>query len=145
LDEEDMKKFPAFLCIAALCLPLAAGAQSMQPGEWEISSSVSSPMLPKPQSATVTRCVSKEDAADPARLTAGPSTQGCTVTPGARAAGSFKWAIACPAQGVTGTGVVHYTDKSMDSEIHMAVDMEGKKTDMFTKVSGRYLGPCKAK
>jgi hypothetical protein len=140
-----MKNLPAYLCTGALCLPLAAAAQSMQPGEWEISSTVSSPMLPQPQSGKVTRCVTREDAADPARLTAGPNTQGCTVTPGARTATSFNWAIACPAQGVTGTGTVRYTDKSMDAEIRMAVDMEGKKTDMISKVSGRYLGPCKAK
>jgi hypothetical protein len=75
----------------------------------------------------------------------GPTAQGCTRDTRARTADSFKWAIACPAQGVTGTGSVRYTDKSMDSEIRMTVDMEGKKTEMFTKVSGRYLGPCKTK
>jgi hypothetical protein len=138
-----MKKI--LLSTAVFLFPLAAAAQSMQPGEWELSSTLSSPMLPKPQSAKVTRCVSKEDAADPARLTSGPSTQGCTVTPGARSADSFKWAIACPAQGVTGTGTVRYSANAMDSEIRMTVDAEGKKVEMLTKVAGRYLGPCKTK
>jgi len=137
-----MKKI--LLSIATLLFPLAAAAQAMQPGEWELSSTLSSPMLPKPQSATVTRCVNKEDAADPARLTSGPSTQGCTVTPGAQSAGSFKWAIACPAQGVSGTGAVRYSAKTMDAEIRMTVDQQGKKADMLTKVTGRYLGPCKS-
>jgi len=140
-----MKNLPAYLCAAALWLPLAAAAQSMQPGEWELNSTISSPMLPKPQSARVTQCISKEDAADPARLSSGPSTQGCTVTPGARTSSSFAWAIACPAQGATGTGSVRYSANTMDAEIRMSVDMQGKKADMVTKVVGRYLGPCKTK
>ena len=52
---------------------------------------------------------------------------------------------ACPAQGASGTGSVRYSANTMDAEIRMSIDMQGKKADMVTKVVGRYLGPCKTK
>ena len=132
--------------IALLTAALPAAAQSMDPGLWELSSTMSSPALPKPQSATVTHCVSKEDAANPARIVSGPSTQKCTITPGARTSDSFEWAIACPEQRMTGTGKLRYSRRAMDADLQIVVEPQpGQKMAMQTKVSGRLLGPCPAK
>ena len=132
--------------LALLTVALPAGAQTMDPGLWELSSTLTSPALPKPQSGKVTHCLSKEDAANPARFVSGPQTQSCTITPGARTADSFEWAIACPEQRMTGTGKLRYSRSSMDADMRFVVEPQpGKKMDMQTKVSGRLLGPCPTK
>jgi hypothetical protein len=132
--------------VALLAVALPAGAQNMDPGEWELSSTMTSPALPKPQSATVTHCLSKEDAENPSRFVSGPSTHNCTLKPGARAPDSFEWAISCPDQHMTGTGKLRYSRRSLDADLRMVVETQpGQKIDMQTRVSGRLLGPCKAK
>lgn len=132
--------------VSLLAVALPAGAQSMNPGQWELSSTMSSPALPKPHSATVTHCMTKEDADNPARFVSGPSTEKCTLTQGARTSGSFEWSIACPEQRMTGTGKLRYSSTTMNADIHVVVEPQpGQKMTMQTKVSGRHLGPCPAK
>jgi hypothetical protein len=123
----------------------AALAQSMQPGEWEFSSTLSGAMLPKPQSAKVTQCVSAEDAKDPTRFTSGEHTQGCTMTPGARTPDSYQWALDCPEQGVRGEGKLRYTPRSIEAEIRTTVTKGAEKIELLSRVSGRLLGPCRTK
>ena len=138
-----MKRLALF---AVLAIALPAGAQTMDPGEWELSSTLTSSALPKPESATVTHCLSKEDAENPARFVSGPRTQNCTITPGARTPDSFEWTIVCPDQRMSAKGKLRFTRRSMDADIRMVVEPQpGQKVDMQTKVSGRLLGPCPTK
>ena len=44
----------------------AAQAQQMEPGEWEFTNTMTSPMLPQPQTMTMKRCISSKEASDPA-------------------------------------------------------------------------------
>ena len=56
-----------FIVLSALSLP--AAAQTMEPGQWQFTSTITSSLLPQPQVSTSTQCVSKEDASDPTRFT----------------------------------------------------------------------------
>ena len=141
-----MKKLIPLLLTAVLALvALPALAQVMDPGEWEFTTTMTSPMLPKPQSATTSQCISKEDAADPTRFASNDQTQGCTIKPGKRGPSTYEWGVTCPVQGLTGDGQLKYTRNTMEAEIKMRVDMQDTKMDMFSKVSGRWLGACKTK
>jgi len=73
------------IVLLALASPPAA-AQQMQPGEWQFSSTTTSPAFPGPQTATFRNCVKKEDTSD----------------------------------------------------------MQGRKLEMRTRMSGKRLGPCKS-
>ena len=132
-----------FVLLAALAP--AVFAQAMEPGEWEFNSVLSGPSLPKPQTATITQCISKEDASDPTRFTSGEQTMGCTVQPGARTADSYQWSLSCPDKGVSGDGKVRFTRRTIEAEIRTTVAMEDRKVEMLSRVSGRLLGPCKTK
>jgi hypothetical protein len=123
----------------------AAPAQTMEPGMWEFSTTLSGAALPKPQSATASRCISKQDADDPTRFSDAEPTPGCTVKPGARTPDSYQWTLACPQQGVTGEGKVRFTPRAIDAEIRTTVMAEGKKVEMLSRVTGRLTGPCTAK
>ncbi|OGA12152.1 MAG: hypothetical protein A3D95_15815 [Betaproteobacteria bacterium RIFCSPHIGHO2_12_FULL_69_13] len=128
--------------LALAAASAAAAAQELEPGEWRFTSTVTSPMLPKPQTMSVTQCVKREDAADSSRWM-GKQDGDCKVTPGRKTGDSFSWEVSCPKSGMRGKGSVRYGRGTIESEIQMSGDMQGRKFDMLTKMSGRRLGPCK--
>ena len=120
-----------------------AAAQAMEPGSWELTTTITSPMMQKPQTATVTRCIKKEDLADPSRWMGGkPPGSDCSLTPGARDARGATWEMACPSSGMKGSGRARFTAGMMDSEMEMSGMAEGKKFELRTKTRGRRVGPC---
>ena len=134
-----------FFALALVLVAAAASAQSMQPGEWEFTSTLSSPVLPQPQVSTINECISEADAKDPTRFSGRDQAQGCTVTPGARGADSYSWTLSCPQQGMTGTGHITFGPGMIVSDVRMTVAAQGQKMDMQSRTTGRRLGPCKAK
>lgn len=133
-----------FAVLAAASLP--AMAQGMQPGQWQFTTTMTSPAMPQPQVGSVSRCVSKADADDPASYLGGDNAAGCVITRGASTPGSYSWTIACEKQGVTGAGKATFDLTKIESEIRMTVTMKegGQKIEMTNRTQGRYLGPCKA-
>ena len=129
-----------------LLVPLLASApalaQKVEPGEWRITSTVSGPMFPKPETHAEVHCVKKEDVDDPNRWL-GPMSAGCTVTPTARGADHYSWTVACPQSAMRGSGTMRWTRTTMDIEMDLASEKAGKKVQMRSKVSGRRVGPCK--
>jgi hypothetical protein len=131
--------------IALLSFAGAAGAQNLQPGEWEFTSTTTSPMLPKPQSVTVKQCVKPEDAADPERWMGRKNDKSdCTVTHGKKGADTLTWEMSCPKSNMRGSGSARLLRDTMESSMQMSGDMQGRKFEMQTKMSGRRLGPCKS-
>ncbi|MGH8634533.1 MAG: DUF3617 domain-containing protein [Burkholderiales bacterium] len=131
------------IALAAACLP--AAAQTMEPGEWQFDSTMTSPTLPKPQSATITQCVSKAEAEDATRFTGKDQSADCQVTPGSRTADSYSWTLSCPQQGMRGAGKARFGRDTIDSEVQMTVEMQGQKMEMTSRTAGRLLGPCRTK
>lgn len=133
-----------FAVLAAASLP--AMAQGMQPGQWQFTTTMTSPIMQQPQVGNVSKCVSKADADDPAGFLGGDNAAECVITRGASAPGSYSWTIACDKQGVSGTGKATFDLTKIESEIRMTVTMKegGQKIDMLNRTVGRYLGPCKA-
>ena len=130
-----------FLMLFAMCAPVLA--QEMEPGEWQFTTSMTSPMMPKPHTTTITRCVKKEDA-DPSKL--GSQDQGksdCKMTPGKKSGGSYSWEVTCPSSGMKGTGTARSTGSTVESEMRMSGTQQGQKFEMHTKTTGKRLGACK--
>ena len=134
----------ALLALLAALSPPAA-AQSMEPGEWELVTTMNSPMLPAPQSTTMTQCVSKADADDPAGLSMKGQPSDCTMTPGARSGDRYSWTMACPKQGMAGSGTMRFGGGTMETDIRVVMEMQGQKMEMHTRTAGRRLGPCRTK
>lgn len=129
------------LLLAAFCAPLAA--QSLEPGEWEIDSTVTSKVLPKPQAITLKRCIRQEDADNPERILARQGQKNdCTVTVNEKSATGMKWQMACPKSGMSGTGTARLTGSTLDSEMKMRGELQGRQFEMLTKMTGRRVGPC---
>jgi hypothetical protein len=122
------------------CSPLLA--QKVEPGEWQITSTVASPALPKPETRVEKHCVKSENVDDPNRWM-GQMAPDCQVVPGAKSADSYSWQVSCPQSGMRGSGTMRWTRTSMDIDMEMASERQGKKVELRTKVSGKRLGPCK--
>jgi len=133
------------LVIAALsAFSASAVAQQMEPGEWQFDTVMTSPMMPKPQVSSFTRCVKPEEAADPSKMMGKPREQSdCRMTPGKKSSDTYTWEMSCPKAGMKGNGTARYGRGTLESEMQMTGEMQGRKFDMTTKTSGRRLGPCK--
>jgi hypothetical protein len=135
------------LLVVALTVALAGTAvaqqKGMEPGEWELTTTISSPMMPQPQTATVKHCIKAEDLAEPSRWMGGsPPGSDCKLTPLERDGRSASWEMACPSSGFKGRGRARFAAGMMDSEMNISGMQDGKKFEMQTKTRGRRLGPC---
>jgi hypothetical protein len=129
--------------LAAICLP--AFAQQLVPGEWQFDTVMTSPMLPKPQTSTFTRCVKKEEASDPSKWGGRAQAQSdCVTTPGRKSPDSYSWELACPTSGMRGRGSARFGRGTVQSEMLMAGELQGRRFDITSKTSGKRLGPCKS-
>ena len=128
----------AVLCSSAL-------AAEIEPGEWEFTSVSTSGLFPKPETATFKRCIRKEDAANPDRWMAQPDPTGaCKLTPIAKTADTYAWTMECPKANMRGTGNARMSRATMEGETVMTGEVQGKKFELRTKVTGKRLGPCKS-
>ena len=125
--------------------PVLATAAEIDPGEWEFTSISTSALFPGPQNVTFRRCIQKEDAANPDRWMSDPGAQGdCKLTPGIKTHNSYSWTMVCPKANMRGTGSARMTRATMEGETVMNGEVQGKKFELRTKVTGRRLGPCKS-
>ena len=120
----------------------AAHAQKMEPGEWEFTNTMSSPKLPKPQTMTMKRCITKEDVTDPAHFQGKPEAD-CKVTPKGKQGDAYAWEMSCPKSGMKGSGTTRYGKNTVEGETKVTASSKGQPFDMTTKMKGRRLGPCK--
>jgi hypothetical protein len=131
--------------IAALsAFSASAVAQQLEPGEWRFDTTMTSATMPKPQVSTFTRCVNPEEARDPSKMIGKQQTD-CKVIPGKKTSDSYTWEISCPKSGMKGKGTARYGRGTLESEMQMTGEMQGRKFDMTTKTSGKRLGPCKSR
>ena len=137
------KRLLVLALLAGLSSGAAAQERGMEPGEWELTTTISSPMMPQPQTATVKHCIKAEDLAEPSRWMGGaPPGSDCKLTPLERDGKSASWEMACPSSGFKGRGRARFTAGMMDSEMNISGMQDGKKFEMQTKTRGRRLGPC---
>ena len=126
--------------IAVACT--VAHAQRMEPGEWEFNNTMTSPKLPKPQTMTMTHCLTKEDVSDPTHFQGKPDAD-CKVTQKGKKGERYAWEISCPKSGTKGTGTTRYSKNTIDGEAKITTSSKGQPIEMATKMKGRRLGPCK--
>jgi hypothetical protein len=130
------------LVLLAALVALPAAAQQMQPGEWEFTSTMSSPAMPQAHTMTFRNCIKPEDAGDPTRWMGKQNQKSdCKVTPGAKTKDSYSWEMTCPDSKMKGT-VRFRGGTALESDMHMTGEQRGRKFEVYTRMSGKRLGPC---
>jgi hypothetical protein len=131
------------LTLAFLALLPGAAAAQLQPGEWEFTSVTTSAQLPKPQSATFRRCIRQADAENPDRWMSDTGQSDCKLTPGTRTPQLYTWEMTCPKANLRGSGSARMAGATMTGETALNGEVQGKKFELRTKVTGKRIGPCK--
>lgn len=132
------------LAVALLALPAAALAQGLEPGEWQFTTTTNVPGMPKPQSFTNTQCIRKQDASSMPweRKPAGQSD--CKTTAMKKSGDTTSWEMSCPSTKMQGHGTARIRGGSLESEMTMVMEQEGRRIEMRSKTTGKRLGPCKS-
>ena len=128
---------------AAFLFALAAGAAqaSIEAGQWEFS--LESP-LQGTDPAVRQRCLSAEEAADPAKvLEEVRAKNDCQLSNLRDDGAEYKFDLECSGRTpVRGSGSVRYTPGTLDGEIDLVAERQGLRLKTRSFVSGRRLGPC---
>jgi len=133
-----------------LLLPLLflspAFAVDVEPGNWELSATTQVPGSDKPMAIQpTTRCVTPEDARDPARLL-GQSGRQCEFSNRRDTGSTLSFDVACKGQvPMKGSGAVRYGKESFEGNLDLTAEgvvIGGQALVMKSRISGRRLGPC---
>jgi len=142
-----MKKIllPALAVLAAAPIVQADGV-AVEPGLWEMTTTMTMPMLPQPQVVTTTDCV--EDAVlDIDEMNAEGLDPDCTMDVSQPDEKTVKWVMDCPVEGGGSSHAEWQVTSSSDSvegsgSIQMTV--MGQEMSMDATFSGRRVGDCPA-
>jgi hypothetical protein len=68
----------------------------------------------------------------------------CKFTHGPKSGDTLTWEMSCPKSNMRGSGSARIGRGTMESDMRMSGDMQGRKFEMRTKMTGKRLGPCKS-
>ena len=131
--------------VASSPLWVAAQDSARQDGRWEVTVEMEMPGMPmKMPAQTITRCVTKEEAADPQKALPqggrGAAADSCKVSDYKMAGNTVTWAMKCgPPEQMSGTGEMVYDGDSYKGTMTMSM-ATGQAIVM--KHSGKRLGDC---
>jgi hypothetical protein len=128
--------------VLMLAMTAANAQQHMQPGLWEFANTMTTPNAPKPQTATIKRCITEKEVKNPALLQA-KAGKDCKVTPKGKTGEAYAWQMECPKSGMKGSGTMRYGKDTVEGETKMTASSKGQPIEVTTKTKGRRLGPCK--
>ena len=121
----------------------AADSISIEPGMWEMTSTMTTPMFPQPRVETVKECMTEEKIS-PKDLLDAEDTGECQITESNVSGNSMTWAMQCNNPGGTMTGSGNFTSKgdSASGSMNMNMNFEGQSISMEMSWEGKRIGSC---
>lgn len=139
-----MKRIKLTLLVAAVAAsPVYAEGLQVEPGLWEMTSTVNMPMLPQPQVNTVSECINKSEIS--MDELSGDDLQGdCSFETVELEGNSIQWVVDCQVEGGSSRGewVVTSYGESLVGEGGMTMNISGQEMTMDMSWSGQRIGPC---
>lgn len=121
---------------------IADNAISIEPGMWEMTSKMTSPMTPQPRVQTVNECMTDSEVGPQDLI---PEEGGdCTVTDSKVSGNSMTWSLTCNTPGGAMTGNGSFTSKGNSGHGNMKMNMsfEGQSFNMEVAWEGKRIGSC---
>ena len=137
-----------WMLVAAAALPMLGLAAEIEPGSWEFTVNVKAEGLgafqPKPGPVVNTRCITAEQAANPAKVMSEAGARGECQFSNQRDTGSeFSFDVRCKGRvPMEGSGKMRYTARTIDGDLNLDGDARGMQFTTRSHVSARRLGPC---
>ena len=130
--------------LATLSTHALAAGLSVEPGLWSITTTVSIPMMPAPQTMTVEECMADE-ILDPEEMSDGDLDPNCDYVLDTLDGNTMAWSIDCP---VEGGGQMHAewtatsNGDSVEGQGEMTMEMQGQVMNMSMSWVGERIGAC---
>ncbi|MEJ2384911.1 MAG: DUF3617 family protein [Xanthomonadales bacterium] len=142
-----MKKILPLTLIAAALAPMAqADGVAVEPGLWEMTTVMTMPMLPQPQTVTTTDCV--EDAVlDIDEMGSDEMDPDCTLDVSQTDDTTVRWTMDCPVEGGGSSHAewqVTSSGDSVDGTGSIRMSVMGQEMSMDATFNGRRVGDCPA-
>jgi Protein of unknown function (DUF3617) len=123
-----------------------AFAAGVEPGNWEFTVDVGIQGIGSSSGPQVkTRCISAEEARDPAKMLAETRSSGCEFSNTRDTGSEYTFDVECRGGRVPvkGSGNVRYTPQTMEGQIDLTAEQQNLRIKTRSSVSARRLGPCK--
>lgn len=134
-----------FLLSTALILTPLASADGIpvEPGLWEMTSTMTMPMLPQPRVTTVTECMRKSEISMD-EFSDENMDSGCTFNPPQIDGDTMKWSFDCPVDGGTSHGEWEATSggDTVSGNGKITMSIQGQTMEMVMNWQGRRIGEC---
>lgn len=121
---------------------IANNTISIEPGMWEMTSKMTSPMSPQPRVQTSKECMTDTEVGPEDLI---PDDGGeCTITESNVSGNSMTWAVTCNTPGGAMSGSGNFTSKgdSGHGTMKMNMNIEGQSFNMEMNWEGKRTGSC---
>lgn len=121
----------------------AAEVPDVKEGMWEITSQMEMPGMPMAVPPVIFKKCFTKQSMKPENIL---RNNNCTMQKMDVSSNSVSWQMSCQQQGMqmTGTGNIDYQHTSYSGNFVMQMSAANQPSmNMNTKLSGRYIGPCK--
>jgi hypothetical protein len=142
-----MNKTLLFALVVLVAAPAARGdGVAVEPGLWEMTTTMTMPMLPEPQTVTSTDCV--EDAVlDVDEMNGEGLDPECTLDVSQPDERTIRWVMDCPVEGGGSSHAewqVTSSGDAVDGSGTIRMTVIGQEMSMDAAFSGRRVGDCPA-
>ena len=133
------------ICIFVLCSNgalFAADSIPIEPGMWETTMTMTSPMFPQPRVETASECVDQSSFGIEDLMPADQSD--CSIVESSVDGNTLSWKMQCQMQGGSGEGGGTFKsdgDKGT-GEMYMNMTIQGQSIEMQNTWQGKRTGPC---
>ncbi len=121
----------------------AAGV-AINPGQWEMTSTMTMSMMPQPQTTTVLECI-EENTLNPEDFNMDKDSP-CMITDVTVEGNTTRWSINCPTEGgpvMSGKWEVTSNGDSLSGKGTMSTEFSGQKMGFNMTWEGKRVGDCK--
>ena len=122
---------------------LQADGLQVEPGMWEMTSTMSMPMLPQPRVTTVTECMTQSELSMD-DVGGGAMEANCTFDQAQVSGNTMKWSVDCPVEGGSSHGEWEAVSSgdSVTGSGRITVAVQGQNMEMTMSWEGHRVGDC---
>jgi hypothetical protein len=122
---------------------LSAEGIPVEPGLWEMTSTMHMPMLPQPRVTTITECMSKREISMDDMGVEDMDPQ-CRFEMDQVSGNTMRWSVDCPVEGGNSHGQWEAisTGETVTGTGKIIVSFEGQSMEMTMNWAGRRIGAC---
>ncbi len=131
----------SLLTLSISQLATAENSISIEPGLWEVTTTMTSPMFPQPRVETQQECMEDSQISPE---TIAPSDGECSITDSNVSGSTLNWSMQCntPGGAMSGQGSFDSNGDSGSGNMQMNMDIQGQSMSMQMEWKGHRIGSC---